>query len=34
MEINATDGTTGVDDNATFSEVDGICVNEIDGCEE
>jgi len=27
-------GAIGVDDNATFSEEDGFCVNEMDGCEE
>ncbi len=27
-------GAIGVDDNATFSEEDGFCVNELDGCEE
>ena len=26
-------GAIGVDDNATFTEVDGFCVNEDDGCE-
>lgn len=27
-------GAIGVEDNATFSEEDGFCVNELDGCEE
>ena len=27
-------GAIGVDDNATFSEEDGFCVNEVEGCEE
>ncbi len=27
-------GAIGVDDNATFSEEDGFCVHEVDGCEE
>jgi len=27
-------GAIGVDDNATFTEVDGFCVNEVEGCEE
>ena len=27
-------GAIGVDDNATFSEADGFCVNEDEGCEE
>lgn len=27
-------GAIGVDDNATFTEEDGFCVNEVDGCEE
>jgi len=27
-------GAIGVDDNATFSEEDGFCVNEVGGCEE
>ncbi len=27
-------GAIGVDDNATFSEEDGFCVNEVDGCED
>jgi hypothetical protein len=26
-------GAIGVDDNATFTEEDGFCVNEDDGCE-
>jgi hypothetical protein len=26
-------GAIGVDDNATFSEKDGFCVNEVEGCE-
>ena len=26
-------GAIGVDDNATFSEEDGFCVNEVEGCE-
>lgn len=26
-------GAIGVDDNATFSEEDGFCVNEVDGCD-
>ena len=25
-------GAIGVDDNATFSEEDGFCVNEVQGC--
>ncbi len=27
-------GAIGVDDNATFSEEDGFCVNEVDGCDD
>lgn len=27
-------GAIGLDDNATFSEEDGFCVNEVEGCEE
>jgi hypothetical protein len=27
-------GAIGADDNATFSEEDGFCVNEVEGCEE
>jgi hypothetical protein len=27
-------GAIGVDDNATFTEVDGFCVNELEGCDE
>ena len=27
-------GAIGVDDNATFTEEDGICVNEVSGCED
>ncbi len=27
-------GAIGLDDNATFSEEDGFCVNEYEGCEE
>ena len=27
-------GAIGVDDNATFSEEDGFCINEDEGCEE
>jgi hypothetical protein len=27
-------GAIGVDDNATFTEVDGFCINEAEGCEE
>ena len=27
-------GAIGVDDNATFTEEDGFCVNEIDGCDD
>jgi len=27
-------GAIGLDDNATFSEEDGFCVNEVDGCED
>lgn len=27
-------GAIGADDNATFTEEDGFCVNEVDGCEE
>lgn len=27
-------GAIGVDDNATFSEEDGFCVNEVEGCED
>jgi hypothetical protein len=26
-------GAIGVDNNATFSEEDGFCVNEVAGCE-
>lgn len=26
-------GAIGVDDNATFSEEDGLCINEVDGCD-
>ncbi|MFZ5480289.1 MAG: hypothetical protein ACOZNI_26230 [Myxococcota bacterium] len=26
-------GATGTDDNATFSEEDGFCVNEQQGCD-
>jgi hypothetical protein len=26
-------GAIGVDDNATFTEEDGFCVNEVEGCE-
>jgi hypothetical protein len=26
-------GATGMDDNATFTEEDGFCVNEVDGCD-
>ena len=26
-------GAIGVDDNATFTEADGFCVNEVDGCD-
>ena len=27
-------GAIGVDDNATFSEEDGLCVNEVEGCDD
>jgi hypothetical protein len=27
-------GAIGIDDNATFSEEDGFCVNEVEGCED
>lgn len=27
-------GAIGVDDNATFTEEDGFCVNEDEGCED
>ncbi len=27
-------GAIGVDDNATFTEEDGFCVNEVEGCED
>jgi len=27
-------GAIGIDDNATFTEEDGVCVNEDEGCEE
>ena len=27
-------GAIGADDNATFTEEDGFCVNEVEGCEE
>lgn len=27
-------GAIGVDDNATFTEEDGFCINEVEGCEE
>jgi hypothetical protein len=27
-------GAIGIDDNATFTEEDGFCVNEVEGCEE
>ena len=33
VECNELPGAIGGDDNATFSEEDGFCVNEDEGCE-
>ena len=34
FEIHGEGEVAGDDDNATFTEVDGFCVNDVDGCED
>ena len=34
FEIDVEGEVDGDDDNATFTELDGFCVNEVDGCED